>query len=84
MTKTAEKIMELFKRHDKVKAGMVLTSSELSFSSSDWEPSDLGGMDDAYNELHNEGYVIITPSKGLELTENGLNYLFNESQKNNR
>jgi Mn-dependent DtxR family transcriptional regulator len=36
-------------------------------------------MDNAYNELRKEGYVIMTPSKGLELTENGLNYLFNES-----
>ncbi len=79
MTKTAAKIMELFKKHDKVKTGMVLTSSELSFSSSDWEPSDFAGMDGAFKELSNEGYVIITPSKGLELTEKGLNYLFNES-----
>jgi len=79
MTKTAEKIMELFKKHDKLQAGMVLTSSELSFSSSDWEPSDFAEMDNAYKELRKEGYVIITPSKGLELTENGLNYLFNES-----
>ncbi len=79
MSKTAVKIMELFRKHEKVKAGMVLTSSELSLSSSNWEPSDFAGMDGALNELRNEGYVIITPSKGLELTENGLNYLFNES-----
>jgi Mn-dependent DtxR family transcriptional regulator len=78
MTKTSEKIMELFRKHDKVKAGMVLTSSELSFSSSTWEPSDFAGMDEAFKELSKEGYVIITPSRGLELTEKGLNLLFNE------
>ena len=78
MTGTSEKIMELFRSHDKVKAGMVLTSSELSFSSSSWEPSDFAGMDEALKELSSEGYVIITPSKGLELTEKGLNLLFNE------
>ena len=79
MTKTAEKIMDLFKRHDKMQAGMVLTSSEISFSASGWDPSDFAEMDNAYNELLNEGYVIITPSRGLELTENGLNHLFNGS-----
>jgi hypothetical protein len=79
MTKTAEKIMELFKRHDKMQAGMVLTSSEISVSARGWEPSDLAGMDDGFHELRNEGYVIITPSRGLELTENGLNYLFADS-----
>lgn len=78
MTGTSEKIMELFKKHAKVKTGMVLTSSELSFSSSNWEPSDFAEMDEAFKELSTEGYVIITPSKGLELTEKGLNYLFNE------
>jgi hypothetical protein len=78
MTKTSEKIMELFKKHDKLKAGMVLTSTELSLSSSGWEPSDFAEMNQAFKELSNEGYVIITPSRGLELTEEGLNYLFNE------
>ena len=79
MTGTSEKIMELFRRHGKLKAGMVLTSSELSFGSGGWEPSDFTGMDEAFKELSNEGYVIITPSKGLELTEEGLNYLFRET-----
>jgi hypothetical protein len=78
MTGTAEKIMALFRTHHDVKTGMVLTSSELSFHSGGWEPSDFAGMDDAIRELKHEGYVIITPSKGLELTEEGLNYLLNE------
>jgi hypothetical protein len=79
MTKAAEKIMELFKKHDKVETGMVLTSAELSFSTSDWEPSDFSALDNALKELRNEGYVIITPSRGLELTERGVNYLFEET-----
>ncbi len=78
MTGTSDKIMELFRRHPKVKAGMVLTSSELNFSSSEWGPTDFAGMDPAFRELSNEGYVIVTPSKGLELTEKGFDYLFNE------
>ncbi len=79
MTDTAEKIMELFKKHDKVKTGMVLAHTELSLSSSDWEPVDFARLDDAMKELSNEGYVIITPSKGLELTDKGYDYLIEES-----
>ena len=78
MTTTAEKIMALFRMHHDVKTGMVLTSSELSFHSGGWEPSDFAGMEDALRELKDEGYVIITPSKGLELTEEGLHYLLSE------
>ena len=78
MTKTAEKIMALFRAHHDVKTGMVLTSSELSFHSGGWEPSDLAGIDNSLRELKDEGYVIITPSKGLELTEQGLQYLLSE------
>ncbi|HET6516174.1 MAG TPA: hypothetical protein VFG09_13520 [Thermodesulfovibrionales bacterium] len=78
MTKTAEKIMELFKRHDRIKAGMILTPAELSLGSSDWEPSDFANLDEAIRELRNEGCVIVTPTKGLELTEEGYNYLLGE------
>jgi len=78
MTRTPEKIMELFRRHNKVKAGMVLTSAEFSPGSPGWEPSDFAVLDDAFRELRDEGLVIITPSRGLELTEKGLSYLLNE------
>ena len=78
MTGTAEKIMELFSKHRKVEAGMVLTPAELSLSSSGWEPSDFAGLDGAFRELSSEGYVIVTVSKGLELTEKGVNYLLGE------
>lgn len=76
MTGTAEKIMQLFRRHDKVKTGTVLTSAELSLMTRDWEPSDFAKLDEAIKELSREGYVIITPSKGLELTDEGYDYLF--------
>jgi len=78
MTKTAEKVMALFQKHDKVQPGTVLTSSEVSSGSQDWGPSDFAGLDGAFRELGNEGLVIITPSKGLELTEKGLAFLLNE------
>ncbi len=78
MTATSGKIMELFRGHGKLEVGMVLTSSDLSLGSSGWEPSDFAGLNEAFRELSNEGFVIITPSKGLELTEKGLNYLFRE------
>lgn len=78
MKDTAEKIMQLFRRHGKVKAGMVLTSTEFSFSSSAWEPTDFAQLEEAVKELIKEGYVILTPSRGLELTEEGYNYLLNE------
>lgn len=79
MTKTAERVMALFQKHNKVQPGTVLTSSEVSSGSQDWGPSDFAGLDVAFRELTNEGLVIITPSKGLELTEKGLAFLLNES-----
>ena len=78
MTRTAEKILALFRTHHDVKTGMVLTFSELSFHSGGWEPSDFAGMNDAIGDLKDKGYVIITSSRGLELTEEGLNYLLSE------
>ncbi len=78
MRRTSEKIMALFQKHQKVKAGTVLTSTEFSPGSPGWEPADFAEMDEAFKELSDEGFVIITPSKGLELTEKGLSYLLNE------
>lgn len=78
MTKIAEKVMALFQKHEKVQAGTVLTFSEVSSGSKDWGPSDFVGLDGAFRELSYEGLVIITSSKGLELTEKGLAFLLNE------
>ena len=78
MSDTAEKIMELFRKHDKVKTGLVLTATELSFKSSDWEPSDFSRLDSALEELSSAGYIIVTPSLGLELTDKGYSFLFDE------
>lgn len=78
MTDTAQKIMELFGQHEKVKPGMVLTISELSLKAREWEPRYVAGIEMAMEELRDEGYVIITTPHGLELTERGFSYLFNE------
>ena len=78
MTKTAEMVMSLFQTHDKVQTGTVLTSSEVSRGSQNWEPSDFAELEGAIRELSYEGLVIITVSKGLELTEKGLAFLLNE------
>ncbi len=78
MTDTAQKIMELFEKHPLVKTGMVLTISELSQKAREWGPQYSTGLDSAMQELHNEGYVIITTPHGLELTERGFSYLFAE------
>jgi hypothetical protein len=76
MTETALKIMGLFARHDKVKAGMVLTLSELSHEAGLWGPQHSSGLEKAMEELRDEGYVVITTPHGLELTESGFSYLF--------
>lgn len=78
MTDTAQKIMELFKRHDKTKAGMVLTFSQLSLNAKDWGQDYFEKLNEAMEELGKEGYAIITPPNGLELTEKGYNYIVNE------
>jgi len=78
MTETAQKIMSLFTKYGKTKPGMVLAASELSSTSNDWGHQHFERLKDAMDELRNEGYVIITPSKGLELTEKGYDFLFNE------
>lgn len=78
MTDTAQKIMELFKRHDRTKAGMVLTFSQLSFNAKDWGRAHFAKLKEAMEELRYEGYVIITPPNGLELTEKGYNHIVNE------
>ncbi len=78
MRRTSEKIMALFERHHKIETGMVLPSTEFSPGSSGWEPDDFAEMDGAFKELSDEGLVIITPSKGLELTEKGVSYLLSE------
>jgi peptidoglycan/xylan/chitin deacetylase (PgdA/CDA1 family) len=76
MTETARKIMDLFAKHDKVKAGMVLTLSGLAREAGQWGPQHSAGLEKAMEELRDEGYVIITTPHGLELTENGFSYLF--------
>lgn len=78
MTETALKIMELFGKHDKVKAGMVLTVSGLSHEARKWGPQHSSNLEAAMEELRDEGYVIITSPHGLELTEMGYSYLFSE------
>lgn len=78
MTETAQKIMELFRGQDKVKTGMVLSHSQLSFRAKDWGQTHVARLNEASEELHREGLVIITPSQGLELTDKGYFYLFNE------
>ena len=75
MTSTAEKIMELFQRDRKMKAGMVIPFSQISVSGKQWGESHVTKLDGAMEELRDEGYIIITPSRGLELTEEGYNLL---------
>lgn len=76
MTETAEKIMELFERHEKVEPGMVLTETQLAHEARLWGPGHLSGLAAAMEELRDEGYVIITAPHGLELTELGFTKLF--------
>ncbi len=78
MTDTAQKIMELFKKHKRVEPGMVLTISELSHETRKWGPTHSAVLDAAMEELRDEGYAIITTPHGLELTEMGFSYLFAE------
>ncbi len=78
MTDTSQKIMDIFTKHDKTKPGMVVTSSELSSTAKSWGQHHFEHLKDAMEELRSVGYVIITPSKGLELTEEGYNYLFKD------
>ncbi len=78
MTDTAKKVMELFARHDKAEPGMVITSSELSSNAKKWGKGHFKRLHEAMEELRNEGHVTITASHGLELTEEGYNFLFNE------
>lgn len=70
--------MELFGKHSLVKAGMVLTISELSRAAREWGSEHSAGLDAAMKELQDEGYATITTPHGLELTERGLSYLFAE------
>jgi Mn-dependent DtxR family transcriptional regulator len=44
----------------------------------EWGQDHLGKIDHASEELSGEGYVIITPTRGVELTDKGYFYLFNE------
>ncbi len=78
MTDTAKRVMELFARHDKAEPGMVITSYELSSNAKKWGKGHLKRLHEAMEELQYEGHVIITASRGLELTEEGYNFLFNE------
>ncbi len=78
MTDTAQKIMELFKKHALVETGMVLTVSELSHEARKWGPQHSASLTSAMEELQDEGYAIITTPHGLELTERGFSYLFAE------
>jgi hypothetical protein len=78
MTETAQKIMELFTKQSKVKTGMVLSHAQLSLNAREWGQDHLGKIDHASEELSREGYVIITPVRGIELTDKGYFYLFNE------
>lgn len=79
MTDTAKKIMDLFRSHDKVKTGMVLPAFEISFDRYGLGPSDIARLDEAIEELKSEGFILVTPQKGLELTEGGFNYLFGDA-----
>jgi hypothetical protein len=78
MTDTAQKVMELFARHGKTEPGMVIPSYELTSNAKKWGKKHLEKLPDAMEELKNEGHVIITPSRGLELTEEGYNYLLGD------
>jgi hypothetical protein len=75
VTHTAQKIMELFQRDHKMKAGMVIPFPQLSFSAKEWGQNYLAELKEAMEELRDEGHIVITPSDGLELTEEGYNYL---------
>ncbi|MBI5101399.1 MAG: hypothetical protein HZB33_06145 [Nitrospirae bacterium] len=76
MTDTALKVMDLFREHARVEAGMVLTFPELSDKARAWGPRHLQRLEASMEELRDEGYVIITTPHGVELTELGFEYLF--------
>ncbi len=57
---------------------MVIPSYELASYAKKWGKNHFIKLRDAMEELRSEGHVIITPSGGLELTEEGYNYLFSE------
>jgi hypothetical protein len=78
MTETAQLIMELFMKQDKAKTGMVLSHAQLSLKAKEWGQPHAEKLNHASEELRSEGYVIMTPSQGLELTDKGYFYLFNE------
>jgi hypothetical protein len=78
MTDTAQKVMELFTRHGKSEPGMVIPSYDLTSNARKWGQNHFKKLQGAMEELQQEGHVIITPSGGLELTEEGYNYLFGE------
>ncbi|HAM52453.1 MAG TPA: hypothetical protein DCP92_17790 [Nitrospiraceae bacterium] len=75
MTETALNIMNLFQRDNKMKTGMVIPFSQLTQHAKGWGQYQSAKLKDAMGELRDEGYVIITPSDGVELTEEGYNYL---------
>ena len=78
MTDTAQKIMEYFEGHAMVKSGMVISFSELSCHAKSWGQQHADRLRSAIEELRDEGYVIITPTESVELTDRGYLYLFNE------
>ncbi|NJD57647.1 MAG: hypothetical protein FIA94_14755 [Nitrospirae bacterium] len=78
MTETARKIMEYFEGQAKVKSGMVIGFSELSCHAKSWGPQHADRLKSAMEELRDEGYMIMTPTDSLELTDRGYFYLFNE------
>lgn len=78
MTGTAQKIMGYFEAQAMVKSGMVISFSELSCHAKSWGPQHADNLRSAMEELRDEGYMIITPTNSLELTDRGYFYLFNE------
>ena len=76
MTDTAQKVMELFTLQGKSEPGMVIPSFDLTSNAKKWGQDHFKRLQGAMEELKQEGHVIITPSGGLELTEEGYNYLF--------
>jgi hypothetical protein len=78
MTENAGNIMELFRAHEKVKTGYVLPHTELVKYAKKLGETGAEDLKKASAELAGEGYVIITPPGGLELTDKGYFYLFGE------
>jgi hypothetical protein len=70
--------MELFRKHRTVEPGMVLTISVLKRNATDWGPEHIASLEAAMKDLQAEGYAIITTPHGLELTERGVSYLYND------